>query len=130
MSSSPADSPETVALQESLWRGLRGMGTPRQAVAGTVLFREGEPVRGIFMLAAGAVRLSLGKNGKSILYRIARPQCGDFRIGEVLAFVEMCRFDHSQPKRERPVKDNVDALFVVFLDLQCRDCSGHIFSFQ
>ena len=73
-SSFEAESPEIVSLQESLWRGLRGMGTPRKAVSGTVLFREGEPVRGIFMLAAGAVRLSLGKNGRSITYRVARPQ--------------------------------------------------------
>ena len=73
-SSSETHSPGIDALQESLWQGLQGMGTLRKAAAGTVLFREGEPVRGIFLLARGTVRLSLGKNGKSIVYRIARPQ--------------------------------------------------------
>lgn len=73
-SSSETQRPGIDALQESLWQGLQGMGTLRKAAAGTVLFREGEPVRGIFLLARGTVRLSLGKNGKSIVYRIARPQ--------------------------------------------------------
>ena len=72
--STDMDSPEVVAMQESLWRGLQGMGTPRKAGSGTVLFREGEPVRGLFLLSSGVVRLSLGKNGRSITYRIARPQ--------------------------------------------------------
>lgn len=72
--SSNGDSPDAVALHESLWQGLFGLGQFRQAAAGTVLFREGEPVRGLFLLASGAVRLSLGKNQKSITYRLARPK--------------------------------------------------------
>ena len=71
---SDLESPEVTVLQESLWQGLHAMGKPRRAAAGTVLFREGEPVRGLFLLASGAVRLSLGKNGRSITYRVARPQ--------------------------------------------------------
>jgi CRP-like cAMP-binding protein len=72
--SSNGDSPEAVALHQSLWQGLYGMGKFQRAAAGTVLFREGEPVRGLFLLAGGTVRLSLGKNGKSIIYRLARPK--------------------------------------------------------
>ena len=72
--SSDLDRPEFVALQENLWQGLHAMGAPRKAAPGTVLFREGEPVRGLFLLAAGTIRLSLGKSGRSITYRIARPQ--------------------------------------------------------
>jgi CRP-like cAMP-binding protein len=72
--SSNGDSPEVVALHETLWRGLYGMGTLRKAVSGTVLFREGDSVRGIFLLACGTVRLSLGKSQKSITYRVVRPQ--------------------------------------------------------
>ena len=72
--SSNGDSPEVVALHESLWKGLHGMGKLRKAISGAVLFREGEAVHGIYLLARGAVRLSLGKNDRSITYRIARPQ--------------------------------------------------------
>ena len=61
-------------LPEGLWQGLYRMGKLQQASTGTVLFREGESVRGLFLLSDGAVRLSLGKNHKSITYRIARPQ--------------------------------------------------------
>lgn len=68
------DAPEAVTLHESLWRGLYGMGSKRKASIGDVLFREGEPVRGLFLLASGSVRLSLGKNGRSITYRVARPK--------------------------------------------------------
>jgi CRP-like cAMP-binding protein len=72
--SSNGDSPEAVALHESLWQGLYGQGKLKKAAAGAILFREGEPVRGLFLLARGTVRLSLGKNHKSITYRLARPK--------------------------------------------------------
>lgn len=65
---------EIATLPEGLWQGLYRLGKLQKASTGTVLFREGEPVRGLFLLADGAVRLSLGKNHKSITYRVARPQ--------------------------------------------------------
>lgn len=71
---SNGDNPEAVALHESLWNGLYSLGTFQHAPAGTVLFREGEPVRGLFLLATGSVRLSLGKQRKTITYRLARPK--------------------------------------------------------
>lgn len=72
--SSNGDSPEAVALHESLWQGLYSMGKLQKAPSGNVLFREGEPVRGLFLLSGGAVRLSLGKSRRTITYRVARPK--------------------------------------------------------
>ena len=65
---------EAATLPEGLWQGLYRLGKLQRAAAGTVLFREGEPVRGLFLLSDGSVRLSLGKKGRSITYRVVRPQ--------------------------------------------------------
>ena len=73
-SPSPLPSDNAVELHEHLWKGLHGLGEPVKFSAGAVLFREGEPVRGLFLLGKGAVRLSLGKKGKSITYRMVQPR--------------------------------------------------------
>ena len=78
MSAKPPAQPlppeDSVELHENLWEGLQGLSEAVKASAGTVLFREGDPVRGLFLLGKGAVRLSLGKKGKSITYRVVQPK--------------------------------------------------------
>lgn len=49
----PLQAPEELKLQ------LMTMGTPLELAAGTFLFRRGEPVKGVFLVHAGVVRLGL-----------------------------------------------------------------------
>ena len=70
----PQPPDDAVELHEALWKGLQGLGDAMRASAGTVLFREGEPVRGLFLLGKGSVRLSLSKKDKSITYRVVQPK--------------------------------------------------------
>ncbi len=69
----PSPQVEDPAFQQDLWDSLNAMGEPRSAAAGSVLFREGDPGKGLFLLHKGTVRLSIGKNDKSITYRIVNP---------------------------------------------------------
>lgn len=51
-----------------------GIKTAQSFPKGTVLFREGQPARGVFLLCEGRVRLSLcSENGSRLTLRVATP---------------------------------------------------------
>lgn len=55
-------------------RQLTAMHSPHDFSSGTVLFQEGEPADGIFLLCGGAVKLSVGSShGDTLLLRSAGP---------------------------------------------------------
>ena len=55
-------------------RQLSGIYSPHDYPSGAVLFQEGEPASGIFLLCRGAVKLSVGSShGDNLLLRSAGP---------------------------------------------------------
>jgi CRP/FNR family transcriptional regulator len=55
-------------------RQLSGMHSPDEYPSGAVLFQEGEPAEGIFLLCGGAVKLSVGSShGDTLVLRSAGP---------------------------------------------------------
>ena len=70
-----ASAPEAeINLHLDLWTALDRKAADLSAPAGTQLFREGEPVRGVYLLRKGQVRLYLSaRNGRSMTYRVVEP---------------------------------------------------------
>lgn len=71
--SSPADLFSTHA---ELFTALQNLGAPDLQRKGTILFREGEPTRGVYLLVKGAATLSMATDdGRRIAVRSVGPGC-------------------------------------------------------
>ncbi len=56
---------QTFCAPAELSDAITRLGTPQTLRAGEVLFRRGDPVKGVFLIQAGRVQLSLGPYGTS-----------------------------------------------------------------
>lgn len=54
-------------------RGLARIAAPVEAAKGTVLFRQGEPVKGVYVINRGRVLLSMSRGTKRMKYRSVGP---------------------------------------------------------
>jgi CRP-like cAMP-binding protein len=54
---------------ESLLQSFRAMASETAVSAGTVLFRQGDPVRGIYVVESGKISLTMTESGRRIKYR-------------------------------------------------------------
>ena len=54
---------------ESLLASFRAMAAETAVSAGTVLFRQGDPVRGIYVVESGKISLTMTESGRRIKYR-------------------------------------------------------------
>lgn len=57
------DSTQPFGATHALSEALHSLGQLKNAEAGALLFRAGEQVKGVFLLAKGKVRLTLAENG-------------------------------------------------------------------
>ncbi len=65
---------ERAAVQQQLWNRLKPVATPISVRKGVLLFREGDPVNGLYIVRKGRVRLSIAVGRRSITYRTVGPR--------------------------------------------------------
>lgn len=54
-------------------QGLAKISTPVEAAKGAVLFRQGDPVKGVFVINRGRILLSMSRGAKRMKYRTVGP---------------------------------------------------------
>lgn len=70
---SRSDTPEAFAPRREVRAGMDALAEGQRLPKGTVLFREGEPPRGVWVLRRGRVRLTMhNDSGKVVPYRSVR----------------------------------------------------------
>jgi len=65
--------PNLGSIQPELLRAFEGATLVRQYRKGTTVYRRGRPVRGVFLVQKGRVRLSLGEGTASLALHVAGP---------------------------------------------------------
>ena len=65
--------PNLGSIQPELLRAFEGAALVRQYRKGTTVYRRGRPVRGLFLVQKGRVRLSLGEGTTSLALHVAGP---------------------------------------------------------
>lgn len=65
--------PQLGSIQPELLRAFEGTTLARQYRRGATVYRRGRPVRGLFLIQKGRVRLSLGEGATSLALHVAGP---------------------------------------------------------